>query len=137
MTTHVPTLQTVNRKWHLLDAQDQILGRLATTAAVKIMGKNKSDFIRHVDMGDHVVILNAEKVVTTGNKVTQKLYRRHSGYPGGFREITLEKLKQEKPAEVVLNAVKGMLPDNKLKAKMLTRLHIIVGSDNLYAQHFK
>lgn len=137
MTTHVPTTQTLTRYWHLFDAQNQVLGRLATQAAVKLMGKHKPDFARHLDMGDHVVIINAEKIVTTGNKDAQKLYRKHSGYPGGFREISLAKLRLEKPTEVLHKAIAGMLPSNKLQDRMLTRLHIFIGPTNPYAQHFK
>jgi large subunit ribosomal protein L13 len=137
MITVSPSIQSVDRKWHLLDAKGQVLGRLATQAAVFLMGKNKPDFVRHLDLGDHVVILNAESVAVTGNKKTQKTYHRHSGYPGGHRQITLGKLQQEKPAEVIRHAVFGMLPDNKLQDRMMTRLHIIIGPDNPYAQHFK
>jgi large subunit ribosomal protein L13 len=136
MKTHVPTTQTLVRHWHIFDAQNQVLGRLATEVAVKLTGKHKPDFARHLDMGDQVVIINAEKITTTGHKDAQKLYRRHSGYPGGFREITLGKLRLEKPTEVIKHAVSGMLPDNKLKDHMLTRLHIFIGPKNPYAQHF-
>jgi large subunit ribosomal protein L13 len=136
-STVVPTPATLNRAWHLIDAQGQVLGRVATEAAVKLMGKNKTDFARHLDMGDHVVILNAEQIAVTGSKESQKLYHRHSGYPGGFRKTTLTQLRASKPTEILHHAISGMLPDNKLKASMLRRLHLIIGSTNPYAGHFK
>jgi large subunit ribosomal protein L13 len=137
MSTFTPTPSTIKRNWHILDAKDQILGRIATQAAVLLMGKNKSDYAPHIDTGDHVVIINAEKFVTTGRKELQKEYVRHSQYPGGLRKITLGKLKADNPEQVVLKAVSGMLPDNKLKKQRLMKLHIVIGENHPYGQYFK
>lgn len=134
--TYSPSIKDLKRNWHLIDASDQVLGRIATQAAHLLMGKHKVDFVRHLDWGDHVVIINAEKAVTTGRKETQKKYVRHSGYPGGYRETTLEKLRAEKPTEVLKHAVSGMLPNNKLRDRMIKRLYLIVGSENPYAKYF-
>ena len=137
MTTFTPQISQVDRKWHLIDAKDQILGRIATQIAVLLMGKYKPTFARHLDWGDHVVVINASQVATTGNKETQKVYTSHSGYPGGLKQITLEKLRVKSPDQIIIHAVSGMLPDNKLKSDMLGRLHVFSGSDHTFIQHFK
>ncbi len=135
MITYSPKAAEIKRNWHVLDASDFVIGRLATRAAHLLMGKHKTTFVRHMDSGDHVVVLNSEKIHSTGKKEDQKLYSRHSGYPGGFRQTVLSKLRQEKPSRILIHAVSGMLPDNKLKASMLKRFHVVIGSDNPYAKH--
>lgn len=129
--TFTPKAKTIDRSWDVLDAKDQILGRLATQAATLLMGKHKPDFSRHLDTGDHVIILNAESVATTGNKASTKVYTRHSGYPGGLRQTTFA---QMGPQKVIIHAVSGMLPKNKLQASRLKRLHVVIGPDNPYAK---
>jgi large subunit ribosomal protein L13 len=109
----------IERRWHVIDASGKVLGRVATQAAGLLMGKHKPIFCRHLDPGDYVVVINAEKVRVTGNKAQQKLYYRHSGYPGGFKSVNLEKMMQTHPTRVIEHAVKGMLPNNRLRAKMM------------------
>lgn len=135
--SYSPKISEVKRGWHLLDASDQIIGRLSTQAAVLLMGKNKPGFTRHLDTGDNVVIINGEKIKSTGNKETQKVYTHHTGYPGGLRQITLQKLRQTNPSQILIHAISGMLPDNKLKWRVLKRLHVITGPENIYAKYFK
>jgi large subunit ribosomal protein L13 len=137
MRTFTPTPTTIKRNWHLIDANAQILGRVAAQAAVKLMGKNKSDYAAHMDTGDHVVIINAEKFVVTGRKDVQKEYVRHSGYPGGLRKTSLAQMRESKPEQVMIHAISGMLPDNKLKKPRLARLHVIIGETHPYGQHLK
>ena len=137
MKTYSPSKTAVKRNWHLLDAKDQVIGRLATQAAVFLMGKHKTDYVHHLDWGDHVVVINAASARVTGNKETQKVYTRHTGFPGGLRQITLEKLRIKKPEFIIEHAVSGMLPKNKLRDEMLKRLHVFVGDTHKYGQHFK
>jgi large subunit ribosomal protein L13 len=117
----------IERKWHLIDATDQVLGRLATRVANLLMGKHKPIFTRHLDTGDYVVVINAEKVRVTGNKTRQKLYYRHSGYPGGLKAVNLEKMMETHPTRVIEHAVKGMIPHNRLGAKIIKKLRVYVG----------
>jgi large subunit ribosomal protein L13 len=135
--THTPKPADVTRTWHLLDAKGQVLGRLATQVAVFIMGKNKPDFARHIDMGDHVVVINASEIVVTGRKAEQKNYHRHSGYPGGMKVTTYRVMHETKPEEIILHAVDGMIPRNKLHDKMLKHLHIYPGAEHPYTKQFK
>lgn len=114
----------IQRKWHFVDAEGQILGRMATQIAGLLMGKHKPMFCRNMDVGDSVVVVNAAKVRVTGKKMQQKKYYRHSGYPGGLKTVTLEKMMQTHPTRVIEYAVKGMLPRNKLNANMLRRLRV-------------
>lgn len=116
----------IKRVHHLLSARGVVLGRLASQAAELLMGKNKPYFVRNLDVGDFVTINNAGEILTTGHKEEQKLYRRHSGYPGGFREIKLKDLKAKHPDRIIRFAVAGMLPKNKLRAKMLKRLAVTI-----------
>lgn len=133
-----PTKQSeIKRVWHLIDAKDQILGRLSTKIAELLMGKGKSYFVRHLDCGDLVVVINAEKVKVTGKKEKQKKYYRYSGYPGGLKSETLGQLRQKNPTRIIYEAVKGMLPQNKLKKRMLTRLYIFTGEEHPYKDKFK
>jgi large subunit ribosomal protein L13 len=127
MKTYSTKLDDIKRANHTLDASGQILGRLATRAATLLMGKDKTIFARNMDTGDFVVIINAEKVKVTGNKPEQKMYYRHSGYPGGFKSTTLEKMMGTHPDRVIEFAVKGMLPTNRLRARMMKRLRIYAG----------
>jgi len=132
MKTYQPTQKEVKRNWHLLDAKDAVLGRLATQVAVLLMGKHKAVYSAHMDSGDYVVVTNCEKVKLTGKKEEQKVYRGHSGYPGGLKEVALAKVRKEHPLRILEHAVSGMLPDNRLKADRMKRLKLIVGEKNPY-----
>ncbi len=120
-------------KWFVLDGKDQVLGRLASRAARILIGKDKPVYTPFLVSGDHVVIINAEKVRVTGRKMEQKVYRRHSGYPGGLKEVSLKHLKQTRPTEVVREAILGMLPKNRLRARLAKRLRIYVGEQHPHA----
>ncbi len=130
MKTYSTKIKDVERKWHVIDASDRTLGKLATEAATLLMGKHKPTFSPTIDTGDHVVVINAEKVQVTGNKLKQKQYYRHSGYPGGFKSIPLEKMMQDNPARVIESAVKGMLPRTRLGAQMLKKLRVYNGDSH-------
>jgi len=119
---------TVNKEWLLIDAEGEILGRLASTAAKILRGKHKTNYTPHVDCGDNIVIINADKVRLTGNKLTEKQYVRHTGYPGGQRFATPKELLQRKPIAVIEHAIKGMLPKNKLGAELYRNLYVYAGS---------
>ena len=127
MKTYSTKAADIERQWHVIDASDKILGKLATQAACLLMGKHKPIFSPNQDTGDFVVVINAAKVRVSGNKAKQKLYYRHSGYPGGFRSITLEKMMQTKPTRVIEHAVKGMLPHTRLGASMMKKLRVYAG----------
>ena len=114
----------ITHDWYLIDAKNQILGRLASQAAQLLRGKNLPNFTPHMDMGNFVIIINADKVKVTGNKESDKTYFRHSGYPGGVTEINLKKVRKEQPDKIINDAVKGMLPQNRLGRKLLTHLKI-------------
>lgn len=129
-TTFIAKTAEIERKWYVVDATDLTLGRLASEVAAILRGKNKPIFTPHIDTGDNVIIVNAEKVKFTGKKLDQKLYRRHSEYTGGFKEITLKQMMEKKPEEVVRHAVKGMLPKNALGKNMLKKLHVYAGADH-------
>ena len=130
MKTYSTKASDIKREWHVFDASDRILGKLATQAASLLMGKHKPMFTRNLDTGDFVVVINADKVRVTGNKAKQKLYYRHSGYPGGLKSISLEKMMQTNPTRVIEYAVKGMLPHNRLGASMLKKLRVYVGDSH-------
>ena len=117
----------IKREWHLIDATDEILGRLSTRIASLLMGKHKATFSRHLDVGDYVVVINAEKIKVTGKKATDKLYYRHTGYPGGLRSIALGKMMEEHPTRAIEYAVKGMIPHNKLGNQIIKKLKVYVG----------
>ena len=127
MKTYSPKASEIKREWHVIDATDQVLGRLATRVARLLMGKHKPTFTRNLDVGDYVVVINAEKVRVTGDKAKQKVYYRHSGYPGGLKSITYDKLMQTNPTRVIEHAVKGMLPHTRLGATMMKKLRVYVG----------
>ena len=136
--TTQPTKQSeIIRTWHLVDMDGQILGRTATKIAELLMGKSKVYFAKNLDCGDYVVVTNAAAVKTTGNKDEKKVYTRYSGYPGGLRRETLGELKVRKPEEVIRHAVSGMLPKNKLREKMLTRLYVFAGAEHKFEEKFK
>ncbi|MBN2636866.1 MAG: 50S ribosomal protein L13 [Prolixibacteraceae bacterium] len=123
---------TVNKDWVIVDAEGLVLGRLASKVAKILRGKNKPSFTSHVDCGDNVIVINAEKVVLTGKKITDKVYISHSGYPGGQRTQTPAELLAKYPERIVEKAVKGMLPKNKLGRKLYTNLHVVVGAEHKY-----
>jgi large subunit ribosomal protein L13 len=123
----------VAREWYLVDADGQTLGRLATAIADTLRGKRKPQYTPHVDTGDFVVVVNAEKIAVTGNKLDQKLYRRHSGYPGGLRTRTLREQLERRPTEVIRGAVRGMLPRNRLARRQLTKLKVYAGPEHPHA----
>jgi large subunit ribosomal protein L13 len=123
----------VERKWYVVDAEGQTLGRLATEIATILRGKNKPQYTPHVDTGDFVVVVNAEKVAVTGKKAEQKVYRRHSGYPGGLKETSYEQLMERRPTEILRRAVKGMMPKNRLARQQLRKLKIYAGPEHPHA----
>ena len=120
----------VERKWYVVDADGKTLGRLASEVASVLRGKNKPTFTPHVDCGDYVIVINAEKVAVTGKKRNEKIYKKHTGYPGGLREFTFDKLQQKKPEEIIRHAVKGMLPDGKLGRQMFKKLKVYAGAEH-------
>lgn len=122
--------QDIQRDWYVFDAQGQTLGRLATRVATILRGKHKPNFTPHVDCGDYVIIVNADKIHVTGQKMTQKKYYRHSGYPGGLRVVSLRDQLQKFPARVLEHAVQGMLPKNKLGRRMFRKLKVYAGPDH-------
>ena len=127
----------IKREWHLIDVKDETLGRVSTKIAGLLMGKSKPYFVRNLDLGDYVVIINAKDVKVTGNKETQKKYYGYSGYPGGFKSEALQHLRERRPTEIIKHAVSGMLPQNKLKSKMLKRLLIFVDAEHTYKDKFR
>jgi large subunit ribosomal protein L13 len=127
----------IKRTWHLFDAKEKILGRISSEIATVLMGKSKPYFVSNLDCGDYVVVINAQDVKVTGKKETQKKYSRFSGYPGGYREETLGDLRKRNPGDIIKFAVLGMLPQNKLRDRMLTRLFIFPGEEHTYGDKFK
>lgn len=130
MKTYSPTPKDLDRKWLVVDADGQVLGRLASVVASKLRGKHKPEFAPHMDNGDFVVVLNADKIRVTGRKMDQKVYYKHTGFPGGIKEIGLRDLLEKKPEEVIIKAVRGMLPKNRLGRKMIKKLKVYAGSDH-------
>jgi large subunit ribosomal protein L13 len=130
MKTYMAKGETVERDWYVIDAEGMVLGRLATQIAHILRGKHKPTYTPHVDTGDHVIVINCDKVVLTGNKLQNKLYRYHTLYVGGLKEINYERLMEKKPEFVVYHAVKGMLPKNSLGSKMLKKLRVYRGSEH-------
>ena len=123
----------VERKWYVIDAEGQTLGRLASEIARVLRGKNKPRYTPHVDVGDFVVVVNAEKVVITGKKAEQKVYRRHSGYPGGMKETSYERMLERRPEEIVRRAVYGMMPKSRLARQQMRKLKIYAGPEHPHA----
>ncbi len=125
--------ESVTRDWYVVDATDKTLGRLSTEIANRLRGKHKPEFTPHVDTGDYIVVVNAEKVKVTGNKSTNKLYHHHTGYPGGIKSITFDKLIDKAPERIIEKAVKGMMPKNKLSKAMMSKLKIYAGGEHPHA----
>ncbi|NEP02144.1 MAG: 50S ribosomal protein L13 [Symploca sp. SIO2E9] len=128
--TYLPPIDSLERNWYVVDAADQRLGRLASEIAMILRGKNKPTYTPHMDTGDFVIVVNAEKVLVTGKKRTQKLYRRHSGRPGGMKTETFAKLQDRLPERIIEKAVKGMLPKNSLGRKLFTKLKVYAGESH-------
>ncbi len=128
--TYVATPETRNREWVIVDAEGKTLGRLATQIADMLRGKNKPEYTPHIDTGDFVVVVNAEKIRVSGKKLTEKVYYRHTGYPGGLRTRTLEEQLERRPEEVIRNSVKGMLPRTKLGRAQLRKLKVYAGAEH-------
>ena len=135
--TGATKISDVKRSWHLIDLKDKILGRTATTIATLLMGKSKPYFVRTLDCGDYVVVINAKEVKVTGKKEQKKEYYRYSGFPGGLKTEKLEHMRARKPEEIIKHAVAGMLPQNRLKDRMLTRLYVFAGEQHSYTDKFK
>jgi large subunit ribosomal protein L13 len=130
MKSYIAKPAEVQRKWYVVDAEGKTLGRLASEIATVLRGKNKPIFTPHVDCGDNVIVVNAEKVAVTGKKLKEKIYVTYSGFPGGKKEITMEEMLAKKPEEVVKHAVKGMLPKGKLGRQMFKKLHVYAGPEH-------
>ena len=133
MKTFMASPSTIERKWYVVDAANMTLGRLASEVAKVLRGKNKAIFTPHMDTGDFVIVVNADKVKVTGRKLDQKIYYRHSGYVGGMKETTLREMMAKKPERVVELAVKGMLPKGPLGRQMFTKLHVYAGPEHKHA----
>ena len=130
MKSYMARPQQVERKWHVVDAEGQTLGRLASELARILRGKNKPQYTPHVDVGDFVVVINADKIEVTGRKAEQKVYRRHTGYPGGLKETSYEQMLTRKPTEVLRKAVYGMMPKTRLARQQFKKLKIYAGSEH-------
>jgi large subunit ribosomal protein L13 len=128
MRTEVPSKFDIVRSWHVIDASDAVLGRVASHAAMLLMGKHKPTYAPSIDTGDHVIIINAEKVKLTGNKENQKLYRRHTGYPGGLIETGARKMRETRPQRMIELAISGMLPKSKMGKQMYRKLNVYAGA---------
>lgn len=130
MKTYMASPSTIERKWYVVDAEGKTLGRLAAEVASVLRGKNKPTFTPHIDTGDYVIVVNAEKVKVTGRKLDQKIYYRHSDYVGGMKETTLREMMQKKPVQVIEHAVKGMLPKGPVGSEMYKKLFVYVGAEH-------
>lgn len=135
--TYQPKAKDITRNWHLIDAKDKVLGRMATEIARKLMGKHKATYSAHMDSGDYVLVVNAKDVKVTGQKAAQKVYKGHSGYPGGYKEVAFSKMIKERPGRVIEYAVWGMLPDNRLRDKRMRRLKVFAGEEHTYRDKIK
>ena len=133
MKTFMASPATIDRKWYVVDAENMTLGRLASEVAKVLRGKNKAIFTPHIDTGDYVIVVNAEKVKVTGRKLDQKIYYHHSDYVGGMKETTLKEMMKKKPEKVIELAVKGMLPKGPLGRQMYTKLHVYAGPEHQHA----
>ena len=133
MKSYIAKPAEVERKWYVVDAEGKTLGRLASEVAMVLRGKRKPTYTPHVDCGDYGIGINAEKVEVTGKKRKEKIYKRHTGYPGGLREVTFEKLQARKPEEIIRHAVKGMLPDGRLGRQMFKKLKVYAGPQHEHA----
>ena len=130
MKTFMASPATIDRKWYVVDATDMALGRLASEVAKVLRGKNKAIYTPHIDTGDYVIVVNADKIKVTGKKMEQKIYYNHSDYPGGMRETTLKEMMAKKPESVITLAVKGMLPKGPIGSQMLKKLHVYAGPEH-------
>ena len=130
MKSYIAKPAEVERKWYVIDAEDKTLGKIASEVASILRGKKKSIYTPHVDTGDYVIVINAEKVRVTGKKEEQKIYKSHSGYPGGLKETTLRELRAKKPEEIIRHAVKGMMPKGKLGRQMFKKLKVYAGPEH-------
>ena len=130
MKTFTATPDTIRRDWFVVDATDQVLGRLASQIAHRLRGKHKPQYTPHMDTGDYIIVVNAEKVRVTGNKTTDKMYHHHSGYPGGLKSVPFDKLQEKAPTEIIRLAVKGMLPKGPLGRDMARKLKIYAGPEH-------
>jgi large subunit ribosomal protein L13 len=130
MTTYTASAKTIKRDWYVVDATDKVLGRLATGIASRLRGKHKPEYTPNLDTGDYIVVVNAEKIRVTGNKRTDKIYYRHSGYPGGLKQISFEKLMEKAPTDALTKAVKGMLPRGPLGRAMFRKLKVYAGPEH-------
>ena len=128
MKTHIPSEGEIVRQWHVVDAADHVLGRIASAAALILMGKHKPTYTPFLDTGDHIVVINAEKIRLTGRKEEQKIYRHHTGYPGGLVEVGVRKVRSHRPARMLEEAISGMLPKNKLGKQMYRKLKVYAGA---------
>jgi len=133
MSTYIPSAHEIDRKWFVVDASGKTLGRLATEAASVLSGKRNPKYVPYIDMGDHVVVVNAEKIRLTGLKSQKKVYRRYTGFPGGLREESFARLLQRRPEKIVEEAIKGMLPKTKMGRKMATKLNVYRGDKHPHA----
>lgn len=133
MKSFIEKPQNVERKWFIVDAEGKTLGKVASRVASILRGKHKSTFTPHVDCGDYVIIINAEKVEVTGRKRKNKIYKRHTGYPGGLKEVTFQQLQAAKPEEIIRHAVKGMMPKGKLGRQMYKKLKVYAGPEHGHA----
>jgi large subunit ribosomal protein L13 len=133
MKTFSAKPESVKRDWYVIDAEGKTLGRLATEVARRLRGKHKAEYTPHVDTGDYIIVVNADKVTVTGNKTSDKMYYHHTGYPGGIREINFEKLQAQKPEMIIEKAVKGMLPRNPLGRAMFRKLKVYAGAEHNHA----
>ncbi|TLX46862.1 50S ribosomal protein L13 [Pseudoalteromonas phenolica] len=133
MKTFVAKPESVKRDWYVVDAEGKTLGRIATEIARRLRGKHKAEYTPHVDTGDYIIVINAEKVTVTGNKTTDKVYYAHTGFPGGLKSITFDKLQAKKPEMIIEKAVKGMLPKGPLGREMYRKLKVYAGSEHAHA----
>ena len=133
MKTFTATPETVTRDWFVVDADGKTLGRIATEIAIRLRGKHKPEYTPHVDTGDYIIVVNAEKVTVTGNKAKGKTYYSHSGFPGGIKQISFEKLQAQKPEMIIEKAVKGMLPKGPLGRAMYRKLKVYAGAEHNHA----
>ena len=137
MKTFQPKVKEMKRSWHLVNAEGKVLGRLATEVAKYLVGKHKATYSANLDSGDFVVVVNAEKVEVTGKKASNKVYRRHSGYPSGFKERSYKQVLESHPERIVEHAISGMIPDNRLKKERMSRLKVVVGNANPFEKELK
>ena len=133
MSTYMPKAGDITRKWYIIDAEGQTLGKVATKAADLLRGKHKPTFVPHMDCGDHVIIINADKIVLTGKKLEQKMYYHHTGYIGNMKQVKYSTLLAKKPEFVMTKAVKGMIPDTTIGRQALTRLRVFAGAEHTHA----